>query len=212
MYAGRRTSRRHSAVPSTGARQQEPVEWTPRPFVWHASATSGAATPQEALAKGLISTPCETAQGWVAAATQTTTWFVVAPRYGLVLLVPSCHLQGGQPILWLLTIARLGLGGSTWGPEIGVDPQASVLAWSSDTRLYVAGHVADEAFPPAGALPVSIAGSAGWMTEDHGMVSVVLPGANGTTFFFAGSGSADEIQQLAALALQHENSLLEPIS
>lgn len=93
----------------------------------------------------------------------------------------------------------------------GQIPPVAWQAWYSATRTFVAGHVADRALMPADARLVTIAGKAGWMAQQYGMVSVVVPLADGTTFFFAGSVTSAQVEGLSAQALAHLSALLPAI-
>lgn len=93
----------------------------------------------------------------------------------------------------------------------GQVPAVAWQSWDSTTRTFVAGHVADRALLPAYARPVTIDGKAGWMTQQDGIASVVVPLADGTTFFFAGSLTSTQIQGLSAQALAHLSALLPAV-
>lgn len=96
------------------------------------------------------------------------------------------------------------------GP-MGLHPPASVAAWCSSSRTFVFGHVADPATRPAAATSVQVNGQVGWMTEEHGIVIVTLPLADGSTAFFAGTGTAQQVEDLAATAFTHMDEVLPPL-
>jgi hypothetical protein len=54
---------------------------------------------------------------------------------------------------------------------------------------------------------ITLDGQPAWMTLTNDIVSVVVPQGD-STFYFAGSGSADAVQEMAAQGLAHENELL----
>lgn len=67
-------------------------------------------------------------------------------------------------------------------------------------RDYVLGLVADRGARPPDAIPTTVDGLPGWVTEANGMATVVTPRSYGAVFF-AGTGSAPEIEALAARVL-----------
>jgi hypothetical protein len=91
----------------------------------------------------------------------------------------------------------------------GLNPPASVRDWYTHTLAFVVGYVADRAVYPAGAITIRVAGHNGWETERGGIVAIEVPLVNGTTFFFAGTGSPRPIEQLAALCYEHIAALLD---
>jgi hypothetical protein len=96
-------------------------------------------------------------------------------------------------------------------PPCGQIPPVAWQDWYSAIRTFVAGHVADRALRPADAQPVTIDGTLGWMVQEHGIASVVVPLADGTTFFFAGSVTSTQVQSLAGQALAHLSALLPAV-
>lgn len=97
----------------------------------------------------------------------------------------------------------------------GSTPPASVAAWytgSSTFRTFVFGHVADPAMRPTDATSVQVNGETGWITDENGMVIVTLPLADGSTAFFAGTGTASQVEDLAARAFPHMDDVLPPLT
>lgn len=96
----------------------------------------------------------------------------------------------------------------------GSTPPASVAAWYSSSRTFrtfVFGHVADPATRPANATPVQVNRKAGWLMEENSVVIVTLPLADGSTSFFAGIGTASQVENLAATAFAHMDDVLPPL-
>lgn len=96
----------------------------------------------------------------------------------------------------------------------GSTPPASVAAWYSSSRTFrtfVFGHVADPATRPANATSVQVNRKAGWLTEENSVVIVTLPLADGSTSFFAGIGTASQVENLAATAFAHMDDVLPPL-
>lgn len=77
----------------------------------------------------------------------------------------------------------------------------------SPTRSYVIGRVRQAALRLPQSVEIILEGQPAWMTVTNDIVSVVVPQRD-STFYFAGSGSADDVQKAAAQALAHENALL----
>lgn len=87
-------------------------------------------------------------------------------------------------------------------------PVSSVKSWLSATQVFITGRFEGIATRPAGATSVSVAGRPGWLTTEHEMASVVIPLANGWTFFFSGMSGASETQTLAGETLGHLDETL----
>ena len=96
-------------------------------------------------------------------------------------------------------------------PPGGLNPEATVVTWYSNTRAFAAGHFADQAIRPAQAVTLALGQKSAWMTQTGGLVSIVVPLADGTTFFFAGTASTSETENYARHALAHLNELLPPL-
>lgn len=96
-------------------------------------------------------------------------------------------------------------------PPGGLNPEASVVAWYSNTRTFAAGHFADQAIRPAQAVTLALGQRSAWMTQTGSLVSIVVPLADGTTFFFAGTASTSETENYARHALAHLDELLPPL-
>jgi hypothetical protein len=85
-----------------------------------------------------------------------------------------------------------------------VPPRSSVHSWLSATHAFLAGRFEGLATrPAAGATTVSVAGNTGWLVQDGGMASVVVPLATGETYFFSGTAAPDQLLPLAAQTLAH---------
>lgn len=83
-------------------------------------------------------------------------------------------------------------------------PLATILSWTSATNVFITGRFEGSATPPStGASTISVTGHAGWLVEDQGMASVVVPLASGQTFFFSGTTTGREVQLLATEMLSH---------
>ncbi len=84
-------------------------------------------------------------------------------------------------------------------------------AWRSWVALtprdYVLGLVADSDVRPPDATPTTVGGLPGWVTEANGMATVVMP-RSATAIFFSGTGSASEIEALAARVLPNAEEAL----
>ena len=77
----------------------------------------------------------------------------------------------------------------------------AVRGWMALARRdYVLGLVADSGARPPDAMSTTVGGLPGWVTEANGMATVVTPRSYGAVFF-AGTGSAYEIEALAARVL-----------
>jgi len=94
----------------------------------------------------------------------------------------------------------------------GLHPRESTAAWYTPERSFVVGQFADLAQRPAAAPPVSLEGYSGWMVAENGLISIVIPRTDGTTFFFAGSGTSAQVEALASQALAHVDELLVPLA
>lgn len=114
---------------------------------------------------------------------------------------------------WLLLPSDTYVGIRVPGPS-GLNPPASVAAWyslSHNVRTFVFGHVADPATRPVDATSVQVNGQAGWVAEQNGIVIVTLPLADGSTAFFAGTGTSSQVEDLAATAFAHMDDALPPL-
>ncbi|MGH2503308.1 MAG: hypothetical protein ACRDID_12445 [Ktedonobacterales bacterium] len=96
-------------------------------------------------------------------------------------------------------------------PGIGETPEASVVSWDAQTRLFVFGHIADRAIRPDGAASIVVDRQSGWMTAANGLVTVTVVRADGTTLFFSGTATSAEVQALAAEAFAHTDEALQPL-
>lgn len=111
---------------------------------------------------------------------------------------------------WLLLPSDSYTGIKVPGPA-GLNPPASVVAWYSSSRTFVLGQVADPATRPVDATSVQVNGQPGWTTEQNGIVIVTAPLADSTTAFFAGTGSASQVEELASSAFAHMDDVLAPL-
>jgi hypothetical protein len=89
----------------------------------------------------------------------------------------------------------------------GVVTPSWVQVWESATREFIAGRFRSTALRPPNAQALT-SEPAGWVTEDHGLVSVVLPQPGDWTFFFAGTAAPAQVEDLARRALPHADDLL----
>jgi hypothetical protein len=112
---------------------------------------------------------------------------------------------------WLPLPSDTYVGIRVPGPE-GLNPPASVVAWYSASRTFVLGHIADPASRPADATSVHVNGLAGWVTEENDIVIVTVSQVDGSTSFFAGTGSASQVEDLAARAFSHMDDVLPPLT
>jgi hypothetical protein len=101
-----------------------------------------------------------------------------------------------------------------WGPAPppGAPVSLVVRAWVALTpRDYVLGLVKESVTRPQEATTTTVGGLVGWVTEANGMATIVAPRPDGAVFFFAGAGSASEVEALAARALPRaEDALRDP--
>ena len=66
-------------------------------------------------------------------------------------------------------------------------PPFDAMFCLSATETYVFGHFAREGARPTGAPTITLAGNAGWLVQDNGFASVVVPLQDGETFVFGGT-------------------------
>lgn len=84
-----------------------------------------------------------------------------------------------------------------------------VRAWFSLTpRDYVLGLVKERATRPPEATWTTVDGLPGWVMEANGMVTTVVPRPDGAVAVFASTGSASEVEALAARALPRADDAL----
>ncbi len=99
-----------------------------------------------------------------------------------------------------------------WRTSLQV-PLAERMWVAVTPRDYVVGLVRDSVIPPPEAITTTVGRLQGWVTEGNGMATVVAPRPDGVVFFFAGTGSASEVEEIAARALPHaEEALGGPLS
>jgi len=102
--------------------------------------------------------------------------------------------------------------GGPWRPEVGPrilsTPMAGTIWVSLTPRDYVLGLVKDRITRPQEATTTTVGGLPGWVTEANGMATIVAPRPDGAVFFFAGAGSASEVEALAARALPRAEEAL----
>lgn len=80
----------------------------------------------------------------------------------------------------------------------------TLASWVSDTGIFVLDHiVATPQRPLSGATNVTIHSVPGWMLQEHGITSIILPLAGGEVFIFAGTASTAQSKDLAAQMLVH---------
>ncbi len=96
-------------------------------------------------------------------------------------------------------------------PGTNESPEVSVVNWDAQTRLFVFGHIADQAIRPDGATLVALNGASGWMTIENGLVSITTVRTDGSTLFFSGTATPAETQTLAESAFAHVNEALQPL-
>jgi hypothetical protein len=87
------------------------------------------------------------------------------------------------------------------------------VAWQSSTYEVVAGQTDWAVLPPpydatTTTSTISVDEHPGWLTDDHGIATVVVPMPDGSTFFLAGTDPASEVADLAAHALPHRDDLM----
>lgn len=90
----------------------------------------------------------------------------------------------------------------------GQSPPAAGQMWLSATREFVAGRFRAVALRPPNARALTTSEPAGWLDEEHGLASVVLPQPGGWTFFFAGTAAPGQVEDLARRTLPHVDELL----
>jgi hypothetical protein len=99
-----------------------------------------------------------------------------------------------------------------WRPEVGPQglrtPRAGTIWVALTPRDYVLGLVRESVTRPQEALTTTVGGLAGWVTEANGMATIVAARADGAVFFFAGTGSASDVEALAARALPRAEEAL----
>jgi len=91
-------------------------------------------------------------------------------------------------------------------------PRTRVIAWYSSSRTYALGHVANQVTRPADATTVRVNGDMGWATQANGYVTITIPLTDGTTVFFSGDGLLEQVEPLAASALAHIDTELQPLT
>jgi hypothetical protein len=89
----------------------------------------------------------------------------------------------------------------------GPYPPSAVQVWESATQEFVTGRFQGLALRPPDAQPLTTE-SPGWLTKEHGLVSVVLPQPDGWTFYFAGTASPQQVEDLARRTVAHADDLL----
>lgn len=88
-------------------------------------------------------------------------------------------------------------------------PQMHIIHWLYAGQEYVVGRYEGSADqPPTGAVAVVVAHQPGWYVEASGFVSVVVPLADGETFFFAGTAAPDTLVTLATLGLERLDQIV----
>jgi hypothetical protein len=80
---------------------------------------------------------------------------------------------------------------------------ANLADWISAQHIFITGSFARAALRPADAQSISINTHPGWMSQQNGLTVVVVQPARDSTFFFAGTGSPGQVEQLAAQAQTH---------
>jgi hypothetical protein len=100
-----------------------------------------------------------------------------------------------------------------WGPWHSSPPVTAVTwagrAWVSLTpRDYVLALVKENVTRPPEASPTTIDGLPGWVTQANGMATIVAPRSDGAVVVFAGTGSASQVEALAARALPRADDAL----
>jgi hypothetical protein len=98
-----------------------------------------------------------------------------------------------------------------WGPMPPPSAPVSLMvrAWFSLTpRDYVLGLVKESATRPPEATTTAVDGLPGWVTEANGMATIAAPHPDGAVVVFAGTGSASEVEALAAHALPRADDAL----
>lgn len=96
-------------------------------------------------------------------------------------------------------------------PGIAEYPEVGVVEWDAQQRLFIFGHIADQAIRPANASSVVVDHLPGWMTTENGLVTITVGRADGTTLFFSGTAAPSVIQSLAAQAFAHADEALQPL-
>jgi hypothetical protein len=98
-----------------------------------------------------------------------------------------------------------------WRHDLGIS--AAGRNWVALTpRDYILGLVKESVIRPQDALTTTVDGLLGWVAEANGMATVVALRPHGVVFFFAGTGSASEIETLAARVLpKAEDALGGPL-
>jgi hypothetical protein len=89
----------------------------------------------------------------------------------------------------------------------GPYPPSALQEWESATREFVTGRFQGTALHPPNAQALTT-DSPGWLTEEHGLASVVLLQPDGWTFFFAGTAAPTQVEDLARRTLAHVDDLL----
>ncbi|HEV2458103.1 MAG TPA: hypothetical protein VGS80_07025 [Ktedonobacterales bacterium] len=197
---------------AVGAHTPPTVTATPQPiwqFVWVTTDADQGASPQAAYAAsaqarspdGGLHNP---ANSW---------WLATGPNFGLVVsqldpagqnMALSVLSRGSvQGPNWMAIVSGYGtrpsvnagmpkrpLPGSNYtcaGYVAEPAPPFDAMFCLSATETYVFGHFAREGARPTGAPTVTVAGNAGWLVQDNGFASVVVPLQDGETFVFGGT-------------------------
>lgn len=241
----------------------------PDTFVWNATASVGAATPQAAYASSAHFVPCRRPtvstsdndarlptndERMTTSPDQSVIWLFSGPRVGVAYLRATCRnaFHGNYVYRSFLVLYKrvqdtwysdqfqrqvpfpptedptptFAPSASSltdlfpadtyrdWGPMPPPDAPVSLLvrAWFSLTpRDYVLGLVKESATRPQEATWTTVDGLPEWVMEANGMATIVVPRPDGAVAVFAGTGSASEVEALAARALPRaDDALLDP--
>ncbi len=80
----------------------------------------------------------------------------------------------------------------------------TLTSWISNTETFVVDHIASiPQRPSTGTTNVTIHSTPGWMLQEHGITSIILPLAGGEAFIFAGTANTTQSQNLATQVLAH---------
>ena len=201
-----------SGMAAAGARMSPTATTTPQPvwqFVWVTTDADQSESPKVAYA---ASAQARSPDGGLYSPASSW-WLAMGPNFGLV--VSQLDPQGQNMALsvlsrgsvqgpnWTAIVSGYGTrpganGGGPRRPLPGSNytcvgyvaqptPPFDAVFCLSATGTFVFGHFARHGARPAGAATVTIAGNVGWLVQDNGFSSVVVPLQDGETYVFGGT-------------------------
>ncbi len=202
-------------------------------FQWSPTNVTGNLSPQDAFARGVTLTPCRGQP----AESVTVSWLGVNPHFGLALIQARCSQDIGlAEIVFVMYQKQVGVWtplvendtgitiyntdfttvpswlplpkdtkySLTWTP--GENP-VLLRGWYSFSHLYLGGRIGNPVQPASTSQPVTIAGKKGWLVNDRGIVTILVPLSSEETYFFTATDSPQETQVLSADLLEHLDEL-----